>query len=54
MNTNPLCNDIEGCIKFYLHSLLVKDFSQHTIALKQRHLTQFNEWLRINIRKIAE
>ena len=45
MKTNPLSNDMPACIEFYLHSLLIKDFSQHTMALKRRHLTQFNEWL---------
>jgi integrase/recombinase XerD len=45
MNIEPSSNDITGCVAFYLNSLLVKDYSIHTIALKRRHLTLFQAWL---------
>lgn len=54
MNTSPKSCDIDACITFYLNSLLVKDFSEHTIALKKRHLTLFQTWLYgANIRDIS-
>lgn len=45
MNIEPSPNDIAHCIAFYLNSLLVKDYSVHTIALKRRHLSIFQAWL---------
>lgn len=45
MKSKPTSINIKACIDFYLNSILVKDYSIHTIALKRRHLEIFQAWL---------